>query len=129
MMRLTGTTKAPQFARRSPRTEELMRCFGLDRLDLKEHSESVPIVIEAAAGQICLLTGPSGIGKTLLLRQFYQQTPAESRLWLEDIVLESDRSVIDCVGGPLEEAVGLLSRVGLGDVFALLRAPAHLSTG
>ncbi|HOQ05086.1 MAG TPA: hypothetical protein PKY88_07735 [Anaerohalosphaeraceae bacterium] len=129
MMRLTGTTKSPHFVLRSPRAEELMRSFGLDHLDLKEQSQSVQIVMEAAAGQICLLTGPSGTGKTLLLRQFFQQTAAESRLWLEDIVLESDRSVIDCVGGPLEEAVRLLSHVGLGDVFALLRSPAHLSSG
>jgi len=129
MMRLTGTPKSPHVALRSPRAEELMRSFGLDYLDLKEQSQAVPIVMEAAAGQICLLTGPSGTGKTLLLRQFFQQTPAELRLWLEDIVLESARSVIDCVEGPLKEAVGLLSRVGLGDIFALLRPPAHLSTG
>ncbi|MEJ5260033.1 MAG: ATP-binding cassette domain-containing protein [Anaerohalosphaeraceae bacterium] len=128
-MRLTATLDCPGFIPWGPRAAQLMRRFGLDRQDLPEQSPSIPISVELTAGQICLLTGPSGSGKTLLLRQFFQQADAESRIWLEEIVLESERSVIDCVQEPLDEALRLLTQAGLADVFALLRPPAHLSTG
>lgn len=128
-MYLTATIEYPGFIPWGPRAAQLMRWFGLDRLDLPERSPSIPVSVELTAGQICLLTGPSGSGKTLLLRQFFQQADADQRLWLDDIPLESQSSVIDCVEEPLEEALRLLTQAGLADIFALLRPPAHLSTG
>jgi ABC-type ATPase with predicted acetyltransferase domain len=129
MLRVTIAAERPGYGPLSPRAAELMRCFGLDRLDLNEHNRTLPFTFRMAPGQICLLTGPSGTGKTLLLRFLFEQMNPSSRLRLDEIALESDRSVIDCFSGTVEETVRLLSGIGLGDVFALLRPPAHLSTG
>lgn len=131
MARLSVKTPAPVCRNFSPKAARLMRWFGLDRLDLQERSAacSAPCTVEMEPGRICLITGPSGTGKTLLLRQFYKAAPVKARLWLEEIPLESDRCVADCLDQPLEEAVRCLSAMGLGDVFALLVPPCRLSTG
>ncbi len=129
MVRLTLTAKRPGYVPKSPRAAQLMRCFGLDRLDLDTYSRTLSISLDVGPGQICLLTGPSGTGKTLLMRQIFQQIDEPLRLWLDDVVLQSDRCVIDCVNGTIEEAIRHLSKVGLTDVFTMLRPPAYLSTG
>ncbi|HDS85436.1 MAG TPA: ATP-binding cassette domain-containing protein, partial [Phycisphaerales bacterium] len=81
------------------------------------------------AGQIVCISGPSGAGKSLLLDALYAQSPPDERIRVESIALERDRSVIDCVNGPLSRSLELLSRAGLSDVPCLLRPPAMLSNG
>lgn len=131
MARLSVKIPSPGRENFGPKAARLMRWFGLDRLDVQEHLAacSASCTVEIGPGRICLITGPSGTGKTLLLRQFYKAAPRKARLWLEDIPLESDRCVADCMDQPLEETVRCFSAMGLGDVFALLVPPCRLSTG
>lgn len=82
------------------------------------------------AGRIVLITGPSGSGKTRLIRRLRQQDDRPQR-WIDlnDIALP-DALVADCFGAiPLEQALKLLSRCGLGEVWTYLRRPRELSEG
>lgn len=129
MARLFFNPRGPIDNPSTPKALQLMRWFGIDRMDLQPLEQEGGRSITIRPGQICLITGPSGTGKTLLLRHFFAQTPTRSRLWLEEIVLESAPCLVDCIEGPLEETVRILTRMGLGDVRTLLKPPQRLSTG
>lgn len=113
----------------SKRAAEVMRLFGLDRRDLERHLTRCSCELEIGPGQICLITGPSGTGKTLLLRELFESLAEEERIRLDDIPLERNASVIDCIEGPVWEALRMLCRAGLSDVFTVLNCPGRLSEG
>jgi len=110
------------------RSAAVMRMFGVDMDRLRkgvEHKCSVNL----GAGMICYITGASGAGKSVLLREFYEQADESKRLDLNKIELAGDRTVVDCLEKPLAEAMKILSIVGLSDVFAMVNVPARLSEG
>ena len=91
------------------------------------------------AGDITLLTGGSGGGKSRLLRAIRDGLPATHR-WIEPATLPlGDVSVVDRVCDELdaaapaesriEAALELLSRVGLAEAWTYLQTPAELSDG
>lgn len=106
----------------------VMKMFGLNLERLK-----TPIThkcdITLKPGNICYITGPSGAGKTVLLEALYEATPADERLRLKEIQLESDKTLIDCIEGDFFSALRVLSRAGLSDVFCVLNQPSRLSEG
>jgi len=57
--------------------------------------------VELRPGDICYITGVSGAGKSVLLREMYNLTPEDQRVFLDDIPLESDKSLIDIIDIPL----------------------------
>ena len=108
---------------------EVMRMFGLtvERLtkDAVEHKCS----FQVDAGDIVYITGPSGSGKSVLLRELEQAVPDCERANLDRIELPADKTVIDCIAGDFLAALRLLSIAGLNDVFCVLNQPARLSDG
>ncbi|HPC65658.1 MAG TPA: ATP-binding cassette domain-containing protein, partial [Anaerohalosphaeraceae bacterium] len=81
-------------------------------------------------GDIVYITGASGAGKTVLLNAIYQQIPDNQRIRLDDIPIETGRPLIDCVDDrSLFDALEILSRAGLSDVFCALQPPDQLSEG
>jgi len=106
-----------------------MRVFALTSDRLREGNFELDCSLDIEPGDVVYVTGPSGSGKTTILRELERQVPAERRLNLADIELPDDRPCIDCFDGDLMQAVGLLMRAGLGDVFNLLNRPALLSEG
>jgi ABC-type ATPase with predicted acetyltransferase domain len=79
-------------------------------------------------GGVVLVSGPSGSGKSVLLRAMV----AAARGRGEVVVgLRGVRgsSVIDVVPGTLDRALGVLSRAGLADALVLARRPSVLSEG
>jgi ABC-type ATPase with predicted acetyltransferase domain len=107
----------------------VMRMFGLtvDRFDdsgVRHRCE-----IEVNSGDVVFISGPSGSGKSVILRELEKQVPASDRVNLHDIELPGDRAVIDCMEGDLLTGLRLLGVAGLSDVFCLLNQPAHLSDG
>ncbi len=118
-----------------PQTEravELIHLFGVRIPRLKERRLTHKHTLRIGNGQICFIGGYSGTGKSLLLNGLWDQIAPEDRIRLEEIELEDDKPVIDCLM-PGEESVWRithqLGKAGLSDVFAMLNTPARLSAG
>ena len=113
----------------SRRMGMLMNLFGLTIHRLEVQSMGHGLDIQLRPGEICYITGPSGAGKSVLMRQMYELLPDEQRIRLEDIGLDTEQSLIDTIEGDLFEAVDILTKAGLSDVFAMLQMPSLLSSG
>ena len=111
------------------RVASVMEMFGLSFDRLKNNGICHKCQINLRPGDICFITGPSGAGKTVLLREIFAQSDSNESLMLESIPLENDMTLIDCVEGDCMEALKSLSRAGLNDVFCVLNQPANLSDG
>jgi len=111
------------------RGRELMRFFGMTVDGLRRRAVRHRLSLSLEPGQVCCITGPSGAGKSVLLEALYAQAPAEQRVRVEAITLESHAAVIDCLDGPLSETLPALTCAGLSDVPSLLQPPATLSDG
>ena len=107
----------------------VMRMFGVSL----EHLRKSPLVHECeltiGEGEVCFLTGASGSGKSVLLREIYRQFDETSAVWLDDIEIESQGTLIDCIEGNYVEGLRNLSKAGLKDVYCILTSPSQLSEG
>jgi ABC-type ATPase with predicted acetyltransferase domain len=108
------------------------RMFGLTIERLKNQRRTHSCRVEINPGNIVYITGPSGSGKSVLLRELEKVIPSQDRLNLEMIKLPNDGTVIDCIDtkdvGVLS-ALRLLSTAGLNDCFCILNQPSNLSEG
>lgn len=114
------------------RMAEVMRMYGMTADRLRGRPRVGECEITLRPGQIAMITGFSGSGKTTALTQMAQQTPANERLWLgQETVDEASAaaSVIDAMGGETREALGRLAQAGLSDARIALQRPAQLSRG
>lgn len=107
----------------------VMKMFGLDLGRLKEPSPVVKCWIELRAGDICYITGASGAGKSVLLRELYNAINDDEKIELTDIELPKDSALVDCIGGDFLDSMSMLSKAGLNDVFCILNQPERLSDG
>jgi ABC-type lipoprotein export system ATPase subunit len=81
---------------------------------------------------IVYITGDSGSGKSALLKALEKDIRQDMELScinIADIKPATDKPLIETVGKTLEEALELLSKVGLNDAFLFLRSYAQLSDG
>ncbi|MBE0535054.1 MAG: hypothetical protein IH624_05235 [Phycisphaerae bacterium] len=115
--------------RLSRKMRQVMGLFGLDAERLRGGRRVCDCSLRLGPGQVCYVTGPSGSGKSVLMGALYAQMPAARRLRLEDIALDDQRSLIDCIEGDVCSTLRLLSQAGLSDAFAVLNRPASLSEG
>lgn len=114
---------------RTPRVMEVAEAFGLGLSD-KEFVVYDNLDLEIRPADIVYITGQSGSGKSLLLRDLAQKM-RESGLVVADlneIVLE-EKPVVELLGKSTNDALELLSRAGISDAWIYIRKPSELSDG
>lgn len=114
---------------RTDRVLEVAEAFGLG-LDAKKFVIFDNQEIEVNQGDVVYITGQSGSGKSLLLRELKEQMSKEG-LQISDIdsVELLDKPLIDQIGKDTTQALTLLSIAGLNDAYLFVRKPAELSDG
>ena len=111
-------------ARRSLATGQVADLFGLaDEEPAHVIADGVDLGIRP--GDLVLITGPSGSGKSSLLRAAGRQLGAIDVMGF-DI---PDLSLVDALPGSVDERLKLLAACGLSEARLLLRTPGELSDG
>jgi ABC-type ATPase with predicted acetyltransferase domain len=114
---------------RTSRVLEIAEGFGLGLSD-KKFVVYDNLEIEVKQGDIVYITGQSGSGKSLLLKDLTAQMRAGgmSVVDLNEFVLP-EKPVIDIVGKTTNEAADLLAKAGISDAWIYIRKPSELSDG
>ncbi|MHC4154854.1 MAG: ATP-binding cassette domain-containing protein [Planctomycetota bacterium] len=107
----------------------VMRMFGLTAERLTDQAITHKCEVDIRPGDIACITGPSGSGKSVMLRELEKCVPASDRVNIDEIELSPDRTLIDCMGGDFLAGLRTLSKAGLNDVFCVLNKPVNLSDG
>jgi len=100
--------------------------LGLDKWEKFVVYDNVELKVSPC--DVVYITGDSGSGKSVLLRAVKQDLD-EDAVDVADVQIDMDRSLVETVGSSVEEAIELLSRVGLNDAFLFLRSYRQLSDG
>jgi ABC-type transport system involved in cytochrome c biogenesis ATPase subunit/predicted GNAT family N-acyltransferase len=90
------------------------------------------VELRIGPADIVYITGDSGSGKSVLLKALekdIKQDMQATSINVGDIKPEPDKPLIETVGKTTEEALELLSKVGLNDAFLFLRSYEQLSDG
>lgn len=115
---------------KTTRVMEIAESFGLG-MEEKEFTLYDNLSLQIEAGDVVYITGQSGSGKSVVLRELQRQM-RENGLQvtsIDDIVFDNTRPVIDQIGKTTAEALSLLSLAGLNDAYLFIRKPTELSDG
>lgn len=129
MTTYTITRKFKSSVERTSRVLEVAEGFGLGLTD-KEFVIYDNVDIEVRQGDVAYITGQSGSGKSLLLRDLADQMRAEG-LRVADLNTTplEEKPVIELVGKTTVEATDLLAKAGISDAWIYIRKPSELSDG
>jgi len=114
---------------RSDRVLEVAEAFGLGLTDkqfiIYDHLE-----IEVHQGDVIYISGQSGSGKSLLLRDLADLlSKAGKQIANIDEVEMQDIPLVDQIGESTENALKLMNMAGLNDAYLFMRKPSELSDG
>lgn len=125
----TVTRKFSSSVERTTRVLEVAESFGLGLSD-KEFVVYDNLELTVHQGDVVYITGQSGSGKSLLLKDVTEQMRSRGLVVvdLNGIDLE-EKPVIELVGRNTAEAAELLSLAGISDAWIYIRKPSELSDG
>jgi ABC-type ATPase with predicted acetyltransferase domain len=128
-MEYTINRKFTTSVERTPRVLEIAEGFGLG-LSEKEFVVYDNLKIDVNQGDVVYITGQSGSGKSLLLKDLSAQMAGQG-LKVADLnkVELEERPVIELVGETIGEATDLLAKAGISDAWIYIRKPSELSDG
>lgn len=114
--------------RRSLHTSFVMDHFGVD-FEQGEHVVARDVELDIRPGDVVYFTGPSGSGKSSLLRAAARELALDAQaIWIDRLLLP-ELTLVDALPLPVKDGVELLSSCGLGEAQLLLRTAAELSDG
>lgn len=125
----TVTKKFHTSVDRTPRVLEVAEAFGLGLSD-KEFVVYDGLQIEVRPTDVVYITGQSGSGKSLLLRDLVAQM-RESGLKVTDLneIELPEKPVIEILGESSNQAAETLAKAGISDAWIYIRKPSELSDG
>jgi ABC-type ATPase with predicted acetyltransferase domain len=107
--------------------------FGIGLDETYEVAVLEDLRLDVRPGDVVFITGPSGSGKSVLVRALVEALCAADRearvVDLAAVEAPPRQSVIEGLGLGLQPALHLVSTAGLADAFVLLRRPEELSDG
>jgi len=111
----------------SPKVISIAKMFGLGT----EHDKPIQVLqrreITIEPGQVVYLTGASGAGKSVLLKELREQIP--DAIDLNAYTLSECVPIVDCFADGLDDSFLWLGLAGLSDAYVLLRTAEQLSDG
>jgi ABC-type ATPase with predicted acetyltransferase domain len=114
---------------RTPRVLEIAEAFGIG-LEDKDFVVFDNLTLNVAAGDVIYITGQSGGGKSVLLRELSRQMAAEGKSVVNlDQIEFKNVPLIDQIGKDTNEAIKLLASAGINDAYLYARKPSELSDG
>lgn len=116
--------------KRTPRVLEIAEAFGIG-LEEREFVVFDKLKLEVRQGDIVYITGQSGGGKSVLLRELQRQIAAQGKsvVNLDDIQFDMNAALIDQIGTDTNDAIRLLAMAGINDAYLYVRTPGQLSDG
>lgn len=112
---------------RTPRVVEVAEAFGIGLAD-SEFTVYDSLKLSVMQGSIVYITGQSGSGKSLLLKELARQLEPLGVANLDTVQL-IDQPIVEQVGNSTTEAIQLLSSTGFTDAYLFIRKPSELSDG
>jgi len=108
------------------RTIEVADAFGIG-VDEREVIIYDNVELKIGSTDVVYITGDSGSGKSALLRAMKKDLGSDA-IDIDEVKVDPDKPIIETVGKTFEEALELLSRVGLNDAFLFVRRYRELWT-
>ncbi|MDL2284444.1 hypothetical protein LJC19_04805 [Oxalobacter sp. OttesenSCG-928-P03] len=129
-MKYTVDKRFETYVERSPRVLEVAESFGIG-LDEKEFVVFDGLEIEVKDGDVVYITGQSGSGKSILLRELAAQMANSGKkvINLDHVELDNTKAIIDQIGKDTNDAIRLLAIAGINDAYLYIRKPGELSDG
>ena len=103
----------------TPRTIAVAEAFGLGIDQQQKFVIYDNVELKISPKDIVYITGDSGSGKSILLKTIKKdlEEVGEQAIDMADIRVDPDKPIIETIGKTFQEALELLSRVGLNDAF------------
>lgn len=104
--------------------------FGIG-LDDKEFVVFDDLEIPFSTGDIIYVTGQSGSGKSVLLRELTETMTAQGLKVesIDGVTYKDDVPIIDQIGKNMVDATTFLAMAGISDAYLFIRTPKELSDG
>lgn len=118
----------PSTVVRSRRVLEVAEGFGLG-LEDKDFTVYSDFKVEVNQGDVVYITGQSGSGKSLLLKELALQIALEQEVADIDKVELKEVPLVDQIGTSTDDAARILNMAGLSDAYLMIRKPSELSDG